>query len=485
MLVALSVISQTNEWHTDYVTLDDDANGTGYNTSSVAVIGPNRFVALVTQTPATPVLDNLFSPPGNYLVGYWDADSVMGRVPSPIGGQQTAPQYGTGGQYTLWEYLLDQVQFEGAWQIAADNNGYIYVANNDVSHNILVFNLTETGLESTENRLETGDQNIWGIDVDTSGYVFVVDYEGNDVKTAEVRVYAGIDDPTTNWKTFGGHVDPPVSTIDLPTGIYQGIGVSGDGTAIYISATTERSVWRYTGDPVGGYTLDNGFSYTMAEDDTVNDGGLGTPSTLGLAYLDEPPLVFAVADTFLGIGTDGGYPYGRIYVLHPTEGTPLDTIDIAAWNLAITGAYNTGSSNGRAGGFASVLDVDVEPTQPGIYTQTFYGWAAEKWLFDGQLPAVGIEKISDQIPQAFLLKQNYPNPFNPETTIEFTIQKTELVTLDVFNTVGQKVGALINEKMSPGTFQVTFNAGHLPSGVYFYRIKAGTHTDIKKMTLLK
>ncbi len=473
--------TQTNQWMTQYVTFDASSNGTGYRTASVAAIGPNRFVALVTGPPILP--DNFFAVPYNYLVGYWDADSAAGRVPSPINGSQTEPRYGVENQYTDWEYVLDKVTLKGAWQIAADNNGYVYVANNDDAHNILVFELTQSGVNATPYRMMTGSENIWGIEVDDSGYVYVLDYEGRDDKDNEVKVFAGINTPGTTWGEFNGHNDSPVATIDLPPGIYQGITVNNNGTEIYISATSQRSVWKFVGDPVNGYTRDTGFNFTLAENDTAM-GGLH-PSVLGLAYLDDPHFVFAATDTFLNRGATAGYSYGRIYVLDAPTGMPMDTIDIAQWNFDMTGMYDTGSNNGRVGGFTSVWDVDVEKSEKAVYTQTYYGWAVEKWVFDGDLGVLNIEQVSATVPRNYQLKQNYPNPFNPTTTIEFSIKQSGFVSLNIYNVMGQKVATLINNNLPAGTYQVVFDAGQLAAGIYFYQLVTDDFRATKKMILSK
>lgn len=483
ILVPFMVFPQTNQWSTQYVTLDDPVNGTGDQTPSVAVVGPNRFVGLVTQTPDDPVLENLFNPPGNYLVGYWDADSAEGRVPSLINGEMQQPAYNVDAQFTDWVSDLDQITLNGAWQLASGGPGnYVYAANNDDNHNILVFELTADGVLSTDYRMETGSEYIFAIEVDTAGYVYVVDYQGTDEKTDEVKVFAPIGAPGTTWGEFGGHSDPPTTTIDLPPGLYQGVTVSGDGTSLFVSATSERSLWKFVGDPENGYTRDESFSLTLSPDDTVGNGGSGTPSFLGLAFLDEPPTVFAVADTFIHIGSFGGYPYGRVYQIDANTAVSEDTIDIAAWNFRLTNSYSTGSSNGRAGGFTSVVDCDVESTEPAVYSQTYYGWAVEKWVFDG---VVSVEQVAEQVPESFVLKQNYPNPFNPATTIEFDVKRADHVVLAVYNLVGQKIATLVNERLEPGSYRATFDAGTLPSGVYLYTLKAGEFKATRKMVLTK
>jgi len=90
-----------------------------------------------------------------------------------------------------------------------------------------------------------------------------------------------------------------------------------------------------------------------------------------------------------------------------------------------------------------------------------------------------------QIPSEFVLYQNYPNPFNPSTTIKFTIPKREYVNLIVFNILGQEIKTLVNEERNQGSYEVVFNASGLPSGMYLYRLQAGSFVKTKKMILVK
>lgn len=90
-------------------------------------------------------------------------------------------------------------------------------------------------------------------------------------------------------------------------------------------------------------------------------------------------------------------------------------------------------------------------------------------------------------PDAFALLQNFPNPFNPSTTIRFDIPVAGSVILKVYNILGQEVTTLVNEKLTPGRYSVTFDTGryNLPSGVYFYRLLATTFTATKKFVLMR
>jgi hypothetical protein len=96
-----------------------------------------------------------------------------------------------------------------------------------------------------------------------------------------------------------------------------------------------------------------------------------------------------------------------------------------------------------------------------------------------------VEKENDEIPSEFSLKQNYPNPFNPFTTISFSISNEEFVMLKVFNSLGEEVAELVNEIKPAGNYSVPFNAGQLPSGIYFYKIAAGNFFQTRKMMLVK
>lgn len=90
-----------------------------------------------------------------------------------------------------------------------------------------------------------------------------------------------------------------------------------------------------------------------------------------------------------------------------------------------------------------------------------------------------------QIPNDFSLKQNYPNPFNPSTSIQYAVSSTQLVTLKVYDVLGNEVASLVNEFKSPGNYEVKFNASNFSTGVYFYKLSAGNFTAVKKLVLMK
>ncbi|MBI5661276.1 MAG: T9SS type A sorting domain-containing protein [Ignavibacterium album] len=106
----------------------------------------------------------------------------------------------------------------------------------------------------------------------------------------------------------------------------------------------------------------------------------------------------------------------------------------------------------------------------------------------GTTTEIESEKYSS-LPESFILEQNYPNPFNPSTKIKFSIPNvgSELAqtVLMVYDILGNEVATLVNEEKPAGVYEVEFNASQLSSGIYFYKLTAGSFTEIKKMLLIK
>ena len=90
-----------------------------------------------------------------------------------------------------------------------------------------------------------------------------------------------------------------------------------------------------------------------------------------------------------------------------------------------------------------------------------------------------------QIPKEFFLYQNYPNPFNAGTTIRFEVSVREVVEINIYDILGNKIETLINDELEAGVYNVNFDASNLGSGIYFYRMRAGEFRDVKQMLLLK
>lgn len=98
---------------------------------------------------------------------------------------------------------------------------------------------------------------------------------------------------------------------------------------------------------------------------------------------------------------------------------------------------------------------------------------------------IGIRPVSNEIPKELKLEQNYPNPFNPNSKIKFQISKLSEARLIVYDVLGKETQILVNERLSPGTYEVEFGGGNLPSGVYFYQLISDENVETKKMVLIR
>jgi photosystem II stability/assembly factor-like uncharacterized protein len=114
-----------------------------------------------------------------------------------------------------------------------------------------------------------------------------------------------------------------------------------------------------------------------------------------------------------------------------------------------------------------------------------YQYKLKQIDYDGTFEHSQIVEIEIPVVNEFSLSQNYPNPFNPTTSLQYAIGNRQFVTLKVYDLLGREVATLINEEKSAGEYEVEFNGVSLPSGIYFYQLKAGPFVEARKMILLK
>jgi hypothetical protein len=469
-VLTLSLVSAAGaQWQCLYVTLDASLNGTGDRTIGVGVIKDNMFVALCMRP-------NTYC----YMIPYVNADSVQGR--------KYFYGYGTSGIYQIWsDGAFDQVIVNNAFSIKATPDSLIYLASNDIDHNVLVFKYAADTITvvSPFPRQVTGTNSIYGIDVDNNGYVYVCTDSTTGV-TQDLKVYS----PINTW-TPAGHTDAPATTVDLPDGIYKGIAVTPNGDAIFISDYKNRKVIKYTGMPTAGYALDAAFTFSLGPQDTLT----GTPPTrtgpIGLGYLSSNNILAVACDSLLKSSGGTNYTYGRIYLLNGNTGSLISAdssvymIDQAAWNFAISGAYDNQGA-GNASGYASTMDAKWDQ-EGNLYSQSMYGWTVEKWKYNGTLPSftTGVHNMNGVRPSTYTLNQNYPNPFNPSTTISYALPSAGRTVLTVFDILGNRVASLVDGVQEAGMHSVQFEAQGLASGVYFYQLHSGAFSTTRKLLLLR
>jgi hypothetical protein len=131
-------------------------------------------------------------------------------------------------------------------------------------------------------------------------------------------------------------------------------------------------------------------------------------------------------------------------------------------------------------------------TEPNEYSFTdknistgMYFYRLKQIDYDGSFEYSLEVKVEVGTPLEFSLEQNYPNPFNPNTKIKYSVPHSSNVTIKVFDILGNEIETLVNEEKPVGRYEINFNASSLPSGVYFYQLRAGNFVGTKKMILLK
>ncbi|MBI5402879.1 MAG: T9SS type A sorting domain-containing protein [Ignavibacteriae bacterium] len=153
-----------------------------------------------------------------------------------------------------------------------------------------------------------------------------------------------------------------------------------------------------------------------------------------------------------------------------TQGGGVFTASIGSW---VWTQHNEGMIN------LNIYSVGVK--NPYIYLGSDSGKVYKRLISE----LVTIKPISSEIPSGFALYQNYPNPFNPSSNIRYQIANSSYTTLKIYDVLGKEVATLVNEKLQPGTYEVTFGGDNLSSGVYFYQLKTENFTKTKKMLLVK
>jgi hypothetical protein len=349
----------------------------------------------------------------------------------------------------------------------------------------------------------------------------------------------------TNTDISGAYVNSTyVHDHDTLSGVYD-FGNASDGQSwnfgfiTYHPATTERDTQNFY-SPSGhigtaGYpdanlcqifyqSVDAG-GYLMSMEianyiDVASNGVRKLGTALQLHVFPAPPEGFPFPEDTLVIAYD--HPSGILLPLpltgHGSPVTSVDTIDEYSRGTSITtktytpaGTGTVTLPGGRTQQAVRLLEHTVIVTTPlnGSPTtddETYvYYWCKDGSQLYFHVPdgyttgsaapisyetmtkfgTLGVKQTSNVIPEAFQLKQNYPNPFNPATTITFDVPADQYVTIKVYNMLGQEVETLVNQRFSPGTYQTRFDGGNLPSGVYLYRLMAGSAAITKTMLLIK
>jgi hypothetical protein len=312
----------------------------------------------------------------------------------------------------------------------------------------------------------------------STGSVIVVTINDITVNSGGTVLYAAGTDasavqPVSYYKDLSGtNLWTPMPSSGFPTGNKQGKAIAVGGSAVYCA-------------------VDN-IIYTIAESG-------GTSWSTGYSYPNGTEINVLFYDALLA-GTGTGF-YGHSYSALPVELTSFTAaVDGVKVNLnweTATEVNNYGftierrikneewnkiafvNGSGNSNSWKSYSFVDANPPTGEVQ------YRLRQIDFDGKFEYSSIASVNIAAPSSFKLVQNFPNPFNPATVIKFELPQASHVKLRIFNSLGEEVVSLINEKKEAGFYSVNFNAKQLPTGVYLYRLETNGYSLTKKMLLIK
>ncbi|HEY9164628.1 MAG TPA: YCF48-related protein [Candidatus Kryptonia bacterium] len=213
---------------------------------------------------------------------------------------------------------------------------------------------------------------------------------------------------------------------------------------------------------------------------------ISTSQPMSLAFSDEQNGFASCYDSSVVRTTDGGATWTSVTI--PGSG---GTMIYACGNDVFA---STGPNIYRSTDRGATWTISFTGSIGEFYTCSFIssgstlaGWAVSTTgkivRFAGT--ATDIRDNNASRPSSFGLSQNFPNPFNPTTTINYQLPKRSRITLKVYDALGREVATLVDGQKNAGEYKVTFDGSRYASGVYFYRIQAGTFTAVKKIMLMK
>jgi photosystem II stability/assembly factor-like uncharacterized protein len=292
-------------------------------------------------------------------------------------------------------------------------------------------------------------------------------------------------------------------------GFHGAIYKTSDGGNVWLPAAVDSS--EYSGFPVSRITFSselNGFACGGYIDIAgviwrSIDGGFNW--TAGV-YSPEPFYDFYVFDQNKLISAGGDFEYGVQLSRTSDAGVNWNYESLKLFGQAYSIDFRTPSEAWMALGYSLNWAVSHDsgntwvhvpvPDEAEVYsldfTDSLHGWAVgNNGVILKYVPAmVNVNSENLSISENFTLNQNYPNPFNPVTVIPYSVSSNgrspkEKVELLVFDALGSQVATLVNEYKNPGNYEVAFDGANLPSGIYYFRMAAGTYSHTRKMLLLK
>jgi len=223
----------------------------------------------------------------------------------------------------------------------------------------------------------------------------------------------------------------------------------------------------------------------------------------------SPVNLFLIDAVGKRIGNQGGTEYYEIpYAIYTGDEEPEAILvfgeeeydlfiygtDVGSFDYTFTQNWIENDIAGNSAYYenVSVAATSVCSTKTGAYIQEYLinmdydgDGTYESIIYPTILTDVENDNLITVIPTNYSIDQNYPNPFNPTTRIKYAVPEESFISIKIFNSLGQEIAELISDNKVAGIYEVEFDATNLPSGIYFYRLKAGAFIETKKMVLLR
>lgn len=404
-------------------------------------------------------------------------DLISGSL---YGGVFSSPQTTSIDTLFFCKFNYNTNTYTGKTLMAAPPNGisgnvrYRFASNGGSSGVVMWYDNT-TAAYAMRYKLTTDGGTTWG-----STQAMQVAFGQNGVINGDTcSPWFGIDAAfkpnTTNWGAV-------FSTL-YPTATGQSSGDPQGCKILFYSPTVNGGVPVQAAGKINMNIIsDPGLFNTMA----ALQVGVTPVSHPSIAYSsDGSRIVIAFSGYQPGDSLDG-FNYNDIYITYSDNGglnwaAPVNLTNTHTWDELYPVLSETGNTSGQ-------FTVKYQVTK-GPGAQSFNNNAPTYRVYHVLKkfnPAnIGVREVNNTVPSKFSLNQNYPNPFNPTTTIRFDVPKSSFVTLNVYDITGKLVETLVEENLSAGSKEVSFNASRLSSGVYFYKLTADNFQSTKKMILVK
>ena len=360
-----------------------------------------------------------------------------------------------------WAQKLSPPSVYEIWSITFDRSGNIYAG----THFVGVHRSTDNG-NSWSQLISSGNTDYFSVAVTDSGYVLAAD------GTSSEPINRSTDNGSTwsfSWgATYVGALATNAAFSPVTCIVYAGSGLGH----VWLS-TNEGASWLWTdagklgaGGNVCGFVVTSiSQVYAAASTGGVfvsGDGGqTWSPRNTGLS-------------TYFSGYSNYIYCMANDYASTTQPFLLLGTCKGMYWSDNAGGNWNPG-------GLDSMYVLAIAGSASGNMLAGTDGYGL--W-YTGDTPTrVGMS--SDPVPTQYALAQNYPNPFNPSTTIRYALPQRSQVRLSIIDALGREVAVLANSEQVAGTKEAVFNASGLASGIYFYRLQAGSFVQTKKLVLLK